>query len=66
MTILSMGTGTHGYLTRMGRIWIYFLPISSIHTLPVKSCIGYGYNLISTGIPTPYPFILACEFRVVY
>jgi hypothetical protein len=33
-----------------------FISMDSIHTLHVKSSIGYGYSLLPTGIPISYPY----------
>jgi hypothetical protein len=34
------------------------MPTSSIYTLPIKSCVGYGYSLVPADIPIPYVFII--------
>jgi hypothetical protein len=55
MAILPMGTGTCGYLTRMGRVWAhnYIHGWYPYHTLPIKSWVGHGYSLLPVGIPIP-------------
>jgi hypothetical protein len=41
-----------------------FIPMGSTHTLYNKLWVGHGYSLLPAGIPMPYPFILACGFKV--